>query len=237
MEMFWENNSPWISDDPKLWHNLVGNIKPIRVEKEKTLYAQGNMPLTVYLVLSGRVRITCYLESGGERQLYIAEKGCLIGENSAILSQPHTTSAVAIVESVLYAIPASEFLKNMAQDFSLAYRVMQLICKKHNILYHQLLETSFAQSLRRICQILLNLVDQYGTPLDNGTRINIRFTHQDVANMIGTSRVTVSNAFSELSEYGILSRQEGYIIIHDTHALRQLLQQYQDTDNPKHHIG
>lgn len=234
MEMLWENNSPWISDDLNLWHKLIENIKPVRVGKEKTLYAQGDMPLRVYLVLSGRVRITCYLETGGERQLYIAEKGCLLGENSAILSQPHTTSAVAIVESVLYPIPTPVFLQTMAKDYSTTHRVMQLICRKHNILYHQLLVTSFTQSLRRICQILLNLVDQYGTPLVNGVQINIRFTHQDVASIIGTSRVTVSNAFSNLAERGIISRQDGYIVVHNVSALQQLLRQYQDTDN---HIG
>lgn len=217
--------SPWISDSLERWSILTEGRKLIRIKKETSLYHQGDPFDLVYLIHSGRVRITSYQTDGSERQLYIAEKGSLIGENSFVLRQPHTSSAVAIVDSLVYAIPYAELSDLLQKNFSLCQNVMQMICRKHNILYSQLLEKSFSQSLRRISQVLLNLVKQYGEPTPQGVRIGIRFTHQDVANITGISRVTVSNTLNRLADEGVLGRQDGLYLLYNLPQLRQYIEE------------
>lgn len=218
------NGSPWINGTAAQWSGLTDNRKTIKVKKETVLYHQGDTPDQVFLIETGRVRITAYQESGTERQLYIAEKGCLIAENSVIMGQLHTSSAVAIVDSSVYSIPANQFIQAMKLDFSLAWAVMEMICRKQNILFYQVLGLSFSQSLQRISRVLLNLLEQYGKPCAKGTGIGIRFTHQDVANITGASRVTVSNTFNMLSDAGILCKENGVFVVCDIAALEEYAQ-------------
>ena len=60
---------------------------------------------------------------------------------------------------------------------------------------------------------LLYIADVYGKPTDEGILIRNRFTHQELANMIHTSRVSVANVFSELTKCGIIAKRDGHYII------------------------
>ena len=71
------------------------------------------------------------------------------------------------------------------------------------------MEFSSADAFQRIAQVLVNLSRRYGESEERGVRICIRFTHQDVANLIHVSRVTVSNVFHILIKQGILEKRDG----------------------------
>lgn len=222
MDSFVKQNSPWISEDLSKWDKLIEGQRFVKFRKGSTLFRQAETSDFVYIVKSGRVRITSYHDTGGERQLYIAETGCLIGENAVFLEQEQLYTAITIVDSVLYQISVEHFLKILSGDFDLSKQVMQSLCRKNNVLYFQVLEVSFAQSMQRIAQVLLNLMYQYGETCDEGSRISIRFTHQDVANITSVSRVTVSNSLNELALSGVLKRQNGFIIICQEERLKDL---------------
>ena len=213
--------SPWISEEFKQLSVLTEGFQPVKYKKEESLYSVCGKSEYVYLVVSGRVRVTAYHASGRERQLYIAEKGCIVGETSVLLHREHTTTASAIVESTAYKIPASVFTERMRNDYGICNTVMRMVCRKHDILCNALLSSSFSQSLSQIARMLLNLADQYGEETVDGCRIGIRFTHQDIANITGISRVTVSNAFNLLGEKGICGRMNGSFLISDIDGLRE----------------
>ncbi|MDO5411478.1 MAG: Crp/Fnr family transcriptional regulator [Lachnospiraceae bacterium] len=214
-------SSPWIDGDLDVWSPLTHNRKPEKAKKEFVLYHQGDKPEYVYLVMKGRLRITSYQPNGKERQIYIAEKGCLVGEKSVLLHQPHTFSAVAIVDSLVYKINVHDFFSIMEKNFNLCQSVMQMICKKQEILYHHLLGNSFSQASQQIARVILHLVKQYGEPVADTFKISIRFTHQDVAHITGISRVTVSNTFSKFTNEGILDKQDSRFIIRDLDRLQE----------------
>lgn len=213
-------HSPWLYEEMEFWVLLTRGKLPEKYKKETTLYCQGDAPDYVYLIKHGRARITSFQPDGRERQLYIAEKGCIIGERSAVLGQPHGSFAVTIVDSVIYRIASQELLSAMERSFPLCQVVLRMVCKKHDVLYHQLIGVSFFQAQHQIAQVLLNLVRQYGEPTEDGVRIGIRFTHQDVANITGVSRVTVCNTFNMLTDKGILEKRSGRFEILDLERLR-----------------
>ena len=72
---------------------------------------------------------------------------------------------------------------------------------------------------------LLRLAGQYGAPRSGGTLINLRFTHQEMADLLGVSRVSVSQCFQEFTRRGFLQKQGHFYLISDTQGLKQLLQQ------------
>ncbi len=102
--------SPWIQADLSRWDALSAGRQPEKIRKDTSLYYQRQEPQYLYIVRSGRFRVTCYLASGKERQLYIAEVGCLIGEQEAVSGMPYQTFPQAIINSEVYRIPRLEFL-------------------------------------------------------------------------------------------------------------------------------
>ena len=211
--------SPWIHIDLGYWKPLTDGQPPSFFRKKSIVYHQEDSPEYVYIVKSGRVRVTSYQPDGAEKQIYIAEKGAMFGESSIIGRRPQTDTAIAIVDSFIYCIPIGKVEKVMSTDWELTQRIIQLICRKNHILFKQVLELSFAQSLQRVAKILLNIGKQYGKLSGDKIVISIKFTHQDVASMINTSRVTVSNIFNVLSEKGIISKKNGYFSLNHIETL------------------
>ena len=155
---------------------------------------------------------------------YIAEQGTLFGERSSLLGESHMTTAVSIVDSSVYAIPINIFQDRLAASPALNQAVLQILCRKNSLLVGRLLSHSSSDSLQRIAQVLLDMVHAYGTETESGCEISIRFSHQDVANLLHISRVTVTKAFQTMSQDGILRRNQGHILICDRKKLEHLAQ-------------
>lgn len=113
------------------------------------------------------------------------------------------TTAVSIVDSSIYAIPINIFQDRLAASPALNQAVLQILCRKNSLLVGRLLSHSPSDSLQRIAQVLLDMVHAYGTETESGCEISIRFSHQDVANLLHISRVTVTKAFQTMSQEGI----------------------------------
>lgn len=212
-------SSPWIRLDEEHWRPVITGKRPRRYPKEDIIYHQGQPSHFVYIIKSGRVRVTSYQPNGMEKQFYIAEKGCIFGENSYLSRQCHRTAAVAIVDSELYSVEGTELEAAMAADYEFTRFMLQVLCHKNNIFSAQILELSFAHASVRVVHALLNLGQEYGVPTPEGLRISIRFTHQDIANIINTSRVTVSNILNDLTGLGLLRKVDGLCVLVDPDGL------------------
>jgi CRP-like cAMP-binding protein len=66
---------------------------------------------------------------------------------------------------------------------------------------------------RRVCHHLLGLLHAHGTPTPLGSRINISFTQQEMGNICGLSRVSVSHIFSRLERQGVIARHQRHVVI------------------------
>ena len=111
-----------------------------------------------------------------------------------------------------YAVPRLAMLGALREDWALNQRFLELCFRKNTVLLGQVRELSFDQAERRIARTLLNLAAQYGRPCPEGVRISIRFTHQDVAGIINTSRITTNKVMKRMEEEGILLKREGRYI-------------------------
>ena len=224
-----QSTSPWISGDLDSLEQLLRDRLPAAVKKDSIIYYQGDDARDVFVVKSGRVRITTYAESGLEKQVFIAEKGAIFGELSIFADNIYRCSAVAIVDSLIYRIPVTELLDTLKKDWATTEYFIRTLCRKGLTFEQEILDLSFMQAIHRTVKTLLNLCDQYGTActVDGrpGIRINIRFSHQDVANLISSNRVTVSNIFADLAREGLLVKDAGRYVVMDRQALTELLAQ------------
>lgn len=220
------SSSLWIRLEMGVWGDLLKKQYLRRFNEDTFIYQQNQEAKTIYIVQTGRVRITSYLRNGNEKQLYIAEKGCSFGESDCFIGGHFNTSAVTIIKSQIYAIPFSELEEAARKNWQLMWNIAGVISRKNNVLARQVLDQSFGQSYQRVVNVLLNLGREYGIEVPEGLKINIHFTHQDVANITNASRVTVNKIFHDLAADNIICRQNGRYILCDQEALVNSVEGY-----------
>ncbi len=99
-----------------------------------------------------------------------------------------------------------------------------MMAKKIRLITTEVKQLSFNDSNYRVCYALSNLVSQYGFKTPEGYyKLSIKFTHQEMANLAGLSRVSVSNILLNLTSEGIIDKEDGFVVIKDLDALSNYL--------------
>ena len=150
--MFIQELSPWIGEEAERWARLLDGRAARLWRKNQVLFHQGDEARYVYVVKSGRVCVTSFQQDGTERQLMIAERGAMFGEEFCLARMPCLTSAVAIVDSRVYALPFPWVEERMDRDPALCRQIMTSVSRKNLVLLHQVMEYSSADAFQRIAQ-------------------------------------------------------------------------------------
>jgi CRP/FNR family transcriptional regulator len=201
---------------------MIGSVAPNEHKKNAMIYHEGEEARYLYIVQSGRVRATCYHANGSEKQLYILQPGAMFGESSCLFRDTYSVTSEAIVDSRVFKIPKEQAVSAMMKDWRTAMLVMESIGRKEKLLQRQVVDLSFADSAQRVAKLLLDLGEEYGEATEDGLRISVPFTQQDMANMARTSRVTVNNTFQDFYSESILSKKNGRFYLNRLELLREL---------------
>ena len=205
--------SPWIKMDTLDWSFLTSELKPKLFKKDEVIYQQQHDTEFIYLVKKGRVRLSIYSLEGEEKTLLIAEEGSLFGEISCLDNHPNFANATAAADSFLYIIPKQSFILELTHNHKCAMNLIKLMARKLRILSTQVMQLSFADSYYRVSNALVHLANEYGILTDSGYKLSIKFTHQEMANLTGLCRVSVTNIFLNMAHNGVLQKEGGYFII------------------------
>ncbi len=223
MNCTWGNmQSPWLQGELSCWDALTFGAEIIKCRKNSFLFREGEDAVAMFVVAKGRFRITTYHEDGSEKQIYITETGAICGEEACIAETPYNVSALAIVDSEVYRISAMELQHRMEQEPMLTKRLLDFEVRKTYLFRQHIVSLSFEQASCRIAQTLLHIGQLYGKETPDGQCLAIKFTKNDIAGMVGTSRVTASSELSKMEQSGLLVKQNGYYIITDIKKMTQM---------------
>lgn len=217
----WGNiDSPWLHEDISVWQTLTQKGHRKCFKKGSYLFHADSNSDYVYVVISGRFRITTYHIDGGEKQLYIAEVGALFGESESLANIPYKVSALALQNSEVYCISSCELRQCLKESPELIERLLQYELRKTFLLQQQVVSLSFEDASKRIAKVLLDLCELYGREVSEGMQIGVKFTKRDIAGIVGTSRVTASLEFTKLRDQGIVTFLDGYYLVKNMQLLR-----------------
>jgi CRP-like cAMP-binding protein len=172
-----------------------------KIAKGGALYRQGEVGSNVYVVVSGRVGITMLGAGGQELMIDIVGAGALCGEGAAFDGLPRFSSASALEPSEVIVVPVTEFCKLMSTDVELAALIAQTIALKQRTLANRLVQVAQSSPEARITE-LLSQISFPDSPA-------IVLTHQQIANLIGASRITVTRAMQKLRREGAVRCKRG----------------------------
>lgn len=171
----------------------------IEVPKGQIIHVAGTTDSSVYFIAKGSVRFVCNSMEGNEKILYILGKDHFFNEE--ILFQPFEIAMDAVCNEScsLWKIDSyvhEELLKN--QEF--VQEICRGMIRKKQLLQKEIEDISFLSCKERILQILAKDCDREQIYEDSWYEVKGRYTHQELATMIGANRVTVTKLIAELYE-------------------------------------
>ena len=177
-----------------------------RFPKHKTIVEEGLPGDYMYVIREGRVQVSKLSDDGREKILEFLEAGDFFGEMSLLDNAPRSASVRALSDTRILALSRVDFLNAMRRSPDVAMAVVQELTRRLRDLDEQASSLSFHRVKERTQGLLQRLAkDDVG---QSGRRRTPAVTHQQIADMIGTSRETVTRALKGLKEEGWLA-QEG----------------------------
>lgn len=188
------------------------------------VFVPDRNPDKVFILESGLIRI--YRESADAEEVtfgYI-RPGEIFGESALFGGQPRESRAMAAEDSDVIALGREQFLKAMRSTPQMGYTVAKQIDGRFKNIETRVEDLVFRNARNRLARIFLQLAGQFGQQEGKRVVLPVQLTHKDLATLIGTSRPTVSIAFSDLENEELVSRHGRYISI-DCDALARAIEQ------------
>lgn len=190
---------------------------------KKIIYVQQELSSNVYLIKSGRVRLSILHKNGSEQSLTILEEGCAFGELSVFDDLPNFGTATTIVECKIFVIPNKVFKQMLLMDDELSNIIIKSLVRKIRTLSSLVEALSFKNSYSRVASYVLELVHSHSDYISGTYKLNIKFTQQEMADLTGLSRVSVSQIMNYMVDNQIIKKSNGYLVINNILELQKMI--------------
>ena len=193
------------------------------VKKRQPLYLPGDPSSNVYLLKKGRVKIANTAPNGKEVTFDILEPGEVFGELDVLEDAPRSTSAETLDDAVICVIPRKDFDQYLAMHPTVMFKLTKLIGLRLKKIQSRVEDLVFREVPARLAHLLSELGKTEGVVEKQGIRLKVKLTHQEMANLIGCSRETVSTTMGQFRNDGLLQINGRTITILKPDGLARLL--------------
>ncbi|GMR04981.1 MAG: Crp/Fnr family transcriptional regulator [Thermodesulfobacteriota bacterium] len=192
---------------------MASMLRPVNVKKKSIIYNMGDSADNIYILKEGRIKITHITEDGKELTLDILEPGDIFGELALAGEQERETSAEALEDSFICTIKREDFEDFVGKNPLLSLTITKWIGSRLRRIENRLENLLFQDVRTRILTLFNDLAARYGTDVDEGRKLNIRLSHQEIANLVGATRETVTLEINNLKKSGeILTQGKEFIL-------------------------
>ena len=190
-------------------------------------YKKGNIILfeedpgdSLFIIKEGKVKITRLSEEGREVILSILGEGEFFGEMSILDGEARSANVIALADSEVFVLKREEFINILTSNPQIAITLLEELAGRIRKSDQQIEYLSLADAENRVAMTLLRLAEESGTFKMGQVTIEELPMQQDMANMSGTSRETISRMLSEFTEKEYIDRKGKKLIILDYDKFR-----------------
>ena len=219
----------------KLWHlkncRLFEQLAPdelrrIEIRSRARAFPRGTpiyLPIddadSVFLLASGRARICHVTPDGKQSILAFIEPGELFGETAVFDAGKREEYAEAVDASTVVMIPREVIEDLVRRHPEVSVGIVKLVGLRLRRVERRLKNLLFVPSRQRLVHLLLELAEQYGKSASQGVRLGISLSHQELANVIGTTRETVTVLLGQMESEGLVRIARRKLVINDLDRL------------------
>ncbi|MFW5980515.1 MAG: Crp/Fnr family transcriptional regulator [Halanaerobiaceae bacterium] len=173
-----------------------------------------NQPIeSIHIVKSGRLKLSKLSVEGKELTLGFATQNTVFGEESLFSKERYSMNVEAVEPSCIIMCSKEDMEKLFMQKPNIAIKVIRSLSQKLSQSKEQLSDLAFHNVRERLVSTLKRLASNYGYETDDSFHVNFKLTHDELANIINASRVTVTQTLSKLKKEGLVEINEDEIIL------------------------
>jgi CRP/FNR family transcriptional regulator/CRP/FNR family cyclic AMP-dependent transcriptional regulator len=193
--------------------NLIQVTTRKAYPKDATLVEEHEPGETLYMILSGKVKVTNIGPDGKQVILSVLGGGEFFGEMSLLDREPRSATVVTMEKTEMMLLRRKEFLNLLENNQEILTKLLSTLSARLRHANAQIKSLALLDVLGRIARLFLDLAAKDGRKLLDGSTVFRRPTHQEIASMVGTSRETVSRMIGDLSKEGYIKISGKDIII------------------------
>src|SRR5262245_1554748 len=177
----------------------------------------------LYLLVSGRVRITTYSQGGRQVTFRDIAAGEIFGEVAALDGAPRSADAIALDAALLASLSPTQFARLMAQEPAIGERMLKRLAGLVRSLSERVIDLSTLGVQNRIHAEILRLAREAGVER-NRARLEPGPKHADIASQVSTYREQVTRELSALAKAGILQKDGAALVVRDVARLEKMVE-------------
>lgn len=200
---------------------LAGMMTLRQYPKGSFVISQNDAGSTMYLLVSGRVKVSLASPEGKELALNYLDAPSHFGEMSLVDAEPRSADVIAVTDVEVLCLDARDLSAAIQVQPKLALSLIATLSRRVRSLIGRLEDMAFHDATHRVMRVLLNVAtasyESRGVPVVEG------LTHYEVATLAGTSRETASRVISQLTKDGIVGTKGRRVVV-DLFGLRDRIE-------------
>jgi len=186
------------------------------------IFMEGQPARGVYILCQGRVKLQTTNSDGRTLILKIAQPGEGLGLSSTITGKPYDTTAEILQPAQLAYISRTDFLRFMAEHGDACLHFVEHLGRDCHAAYELVRSIGLSESVsERLARFLLEW-SANGTASNGMVRVKLALTHQEMAQLVGTSRETVTRTLGEFKKKGIIELNGSTLVLKNKATLEEL---------------
>ncbi len=175
----------------------------------------------LYVIKEGKVKICLTSPDGQEVALVVFGKGECFGELAMFGGLPRSADAITLERVECYTLQRSDFHNAIMKNPKIAIQVLEELAKRLRNTDQMVENLIFLDVYGRVAKKLLELADTHGVKSEDGVRIDVRLTQQELASMVGASRESVNKVIGYFTDKNFISTDKHRITLHRTAELKR----------------
>ena len=201
--------------------DLMGVARRRRFRAGEVIFHRDDPGQVLYIIKEGKVKICVISPDGQEISLVVLGKGEYFGEFSLLDGLPRSTDAIALEQVECYTLQRNDFHNVIMKNPKIALQVLEVLVKRLRSTDQQVEDLIFLDVYGRVAKKLLELAESHGIKAEDGIRIDVRLTQQELASMVGASRESVNKVMGYYMDKGYISTDRHRITVHNLNELKR----------------
>ena len=192
--------------------------------KSAMLFIEGQQPRGVFVLCAGKVKLSTSSKEGKTIITKLSDPGDVLGLNATISNRPYEVTAEMVEPGQANFIARDAFLHFLRENGEVAVRVAEQLSRNYYTAYEEIRTLGLSTSpSEKFAKLLLS----WSVDSNEGAKpsqLRMTLTHEEIAEMIGTTRETVSRLFAEFKKKQLLQVKGAILTIRNKPALEKMLQ-------------
>lgn len=181
-------------------NHIIDKMVVKQFKKNETILFEEDTNEFMYIILLGKVKVVRTTEDGKEIILAMHKSGSFFGEMSLIDGKTTPASVIATDDSLLAIIAKKDFFAIIFHQNKITINLLKILCSRLRKCWDTIQLLNFNNASQRTKMLFLMLIDEYGEKKAEGIILNIKLTHQDISDMTGLTRETVTRVIDKLQK-------------------------------------